>query len=270
MITVKEAEALIMQHTCLAETSVLAIENLSNEVLREPLMADRCHPPFDRVAMDGIAININAYEKGQTTFSIMGCQKAGTSKQSLEDMSGCFEVMTGAILPEGCNTVIRYEDVNIEHGIARVNEGLVLAPYHNVHMKGSDYGETKEIVPQNQSLLAPHWGVAATIGKAKVLVSRRPKIAVISTGDELVSVDVVPLEHQIRKSNCYSLLASLRSLGNDHVELVKLNDDEDELYSSTLPWDSMMSSFMLRTPWLGRSHRPALRAGFRRPSRGRS
>lgn len=230
MITVNEAHTLILQNTSLAETTLLEIDRLSNEVLREPFIADRCHPPFDRVAMDGIAINYDAYEKGQIAFSVKGYQQAGAMKQSLTDTSGCFEVMTGAILPEGCNAVIRYEDVNIENGTAHLKDGLTVDIQQNIHLKGSDYSEGEGLASENQVLLAPHWSVAATIGKSQVLISNRPQIAVISTGDELIRVDDLPLEHQIRESNCYALLASLKALGHSNVELLKLGDDKEELY----------------------------------------
>lgn len=229
MITVSQAETLISKYVQLAPVVSLSIEHAATEVLREDLSADRPLPPFDRVAMDGIAIAWQSWSKGQTAFKIEGIQKAGDAPQKLVDQSACLEVMTGAVLPIGCDTVIRYEDLEITQVEAILEPGLKLEKGQNVHHQGSDYPEGQKLLVAGELMLPVHWAVAASIGKAEVQVSQRPKIAVISTGDELVEVDQRPLEHQIRMSNSHLIQSALKQQGFSEVQRFHLVDDKQIL-----------------------------------------
>ena len=90
-------------------------------VLKEDIFADRDFPPFNRVAMDGIAINHRYFEYGVRDFKIEGIQPAGSPEKKMENAAYCYEVMTGAVLPENTDTVIRYEDVQINSLMAKVH-----------------------------------------------------------------------------------------------------------------------------------------------------
>lgn len=226
MITVQKAETLISNHLQKASECLLSIEEASTEVLREDLKADRPLPPFDRVAMDGIAICWQRWSKGQTEFRVDALQRAGDPPKKLLDTSACFEVMTGAILPEACDTVIRYEDIVLNEGQAKLLDKVKLEKGQNVHHQGTDYPQGHVLLAAGHLMLPPQWAVAASIGKASVKVSQRPKVAVISTGDELVPVDQVPLAHQIRTSNAHLIQAALKQQGFQDVQRFHLLDDK--------------------------------------------
>lgn len=226
MITVHKAETLISKHIQTAPELLLSIEAASTEVLREDLKADRPLPPFNRVAMDGIAIRWKSWSKGQIEFKVEALQRAGDPQKKLIDTRACLEVMTGAILPEGCDTVIRYEDLTLEKGQALLVDELKLEKGQNVHHKGTDYPEGHVLLEAGDLMLPPQWAVAASIGKAFVKVAQRPKIAVISTGDELVEVNQTPLEHQIRTSNAHLIQAALKHQGFQDVQRFHLLDDK--------------------------------------------
>ena len=94
-------------------------------ILKEEIVADRDFPPFNRVSMDGISIDYQQFKNGRRVFKIEGIQAAGSKQIRLKNTKNCIEVMTGAILPNHTNTVIRYEDVTLEDGIATVNIDLI-------------------------------------------------------------------------------------------------------------------------------------------------
>src|SRR6267378_3566516 len=111
MLTPTAAETLIQQHlTCLPIES-LALLQCTGAVLRENIYAERDQPPFDRVAMDGIAIDSGAWRSGRRSFQVQGSQAAGEPQLQLTRADGCLEVMTGAVLPQGCDCVIPLEQI---------------------------------------------------------------------------------------------------------------------------------------------------------------
>jgi molybdopterin molybdotransferase len=138
--------------------------------------------------------------------------------------------MTGGILPEGCDTVIRYEDLEIKDQMAQVNLEA-LKPGKNVHPRAADRRAGEPRVPAGKIISGAELGVAATIGKTQLLVSRLPKSIIISTGDELVPIEAQPLEHQIRRSNVYSIFAALQKFGIE-ADLLHLQDDLDAVTRS--------------------------------------
>lgn len=179
-------------------------------------MADRPFPPFNRVTMDGIAINFEeSYAKGQTIFGVEDMQAAGMPGKQLSNMANCLEVMTGAVLPELTDTVIPYEHLEAaEHeGFRRFTITQPVTRQQNVHWQGMDVPAGQTMISAGTRIGAAEIGVLATVGKHQVMVGRLPKVAIISTGDELVPVTNTPAPHQIRMSNVWSLAASLRELG---------------------------------------------------------
>ncbi len=182
----------------------------SNErILAEDIFADRDFPPFDRVTKDGIAVHSEALEKGIKSFKIEATFAAGNALGKLNNSENCVEIMTGAMLPANTDSVIMYEDLDIKNGIATLQNKV--KPKINIHRKGSDTKKGVLILKENQQISGKEIGVLASVGKAEVLVKKLPKIAIISTGDELVEVSEKPLPHQIRKSNTLSLFAVLEN-----------------------------------------------------------
>lgn len=222
ILSVSEATQLILNQRIDYGVEVVSIVASLGRTLAETLIADRDFPPFDRVTMDGIAIRFEQYEAGQKRFQVEGMQAAGKPQQTLQNNNNCLEVMTGASLPVGTDTVVRYEDISIENGFATINEGVT--EKQNVHRKGEDQIAGKIIINEGVVLRSPEIAVAATIGKDKLRVKQLPTVAMITSGDELVNVSEVPLPHQIRHSNKYSI-ATLLALYNVPVTHFHIADD---------------------------------------------
>lgn len=207
MISHPEAlEKVLATATHFGSEKIPLLESL-NRILAEDIFADRDFPPFDRVTKDGIAVNSQALENNKTSFKIEAVYAAGSPQGILNSLEKCVEIMTGAMLPKNCDSVIMYEDIEIKNGIATLQTEV--KPRINIHRKGSDRQSGEKVLSKNQRISAKEIGVLATVGTSKVLVKKLPKIAIISTGDELVNVEETPLPHQIRTSNTLSLFAAL-------------------------------------------------------------
>ena len=230
MITVQEATRIVLQHILNFEEERVPLYQSNGRILRENLVADRDFPPFDRVSMDGIAICFEAFAAGQRAFPIEGMQAAGAPQQVLTQKNNCLEVMTGAILPQGADTVIRYEDIEIRDGQAVVFIEEI-SHRQNIHGRGTDRLRGDLIVPAGRRISPAETGVAATVGKDELKAVRLPRVAVISTGDELVEVHETPLPHQIRKSNVHTMAAVLANWGIE-AQLMHLQDDREEIEST--------------------------------------
>lgn len=230
MITVAEAKELILQHPGDFGTECIPLAQALGRILKEDIYADRDFPPFNRVAMDGIAINYRFFQYGVRDFKIEGIQAAGAAQQTLENAANCYEVMTGACLPANTDTVIRYEDLDIQTLMASVNL-TEIKEGQNVHTQGSDTEKDSLLIAKETRITAAEIGVLATVGKAVVTVAKLPKVLIVSTGDELVNISEQPLPHQIRKSNVHSLAALLEA-HRIPVTLIHLNDEKAQITAS--------------------------------------
>ncbi|MGI4736707.1 MAG: molybdopterin molybdotransferase MoeA [Janthinobacterium lividum] len=195
----------------------------TSRVLRQEVLADRDFPPYNRVTMDGIALRFAALQAGQTTFPIERTQLAGALPQPLDNPLAAIEIMTGAALPPGTDTVVRYEDLFISEGQATVRM-LPPAQGHNVHARATDQVAGTRLLAPGLVLSAAEIAVAATVGASQLAVARRPRLAVVSTGDEIVPITQTPLPHQIRRSNAPMLQAAL-ALDGAVSEAFHFDDD---------------------------------------------
>ncbi|WP_158840496.1 molybdopterin molybdotransferase MoeA [Polaribacter sp. L3A8] len=198
-------------------------------ILKENILADRDFPPFNRVSMDGITIDYTSFKNGQRAFKIEGIQAAGNEQISLNNSENCIEVMTGAVLPNNANTVIRYEDVTITNGVATITVDAI-NDGQNIHNKGKDGKVGDLLIEENTKISAAEIGVLATVGKSFVKVAKQPKVMIVSTGDELVGVDEIPQAHQIRRSNVFTLVSLLERLSIPS-ETAHITDDKPVLKS---------------------------------------
>lgn len=225
MISVQEASQIIARYMPNWGESTTGLSDQYFPQTLEPSVADRDYPPYERVMMDGIAISFSAYQKGRREFEIEGIAPAGVAAQKLKTPEGCLEVMTGAPLPMGADLVIQYEHLKIDNGKALVVTDIPRTIFESVHRAGSDCKKGSIVLEQGHELNGPHWGIAASMGQTMIKTKRMPKIMIISTGDELVEVNSLPADHQIRRSNVYALKASLNLNGYHQVTLSHLNDD---------------------------------------------
>ncbi len=227
MITVEEALATVLEHTIQSTSVSCSLTAATGKVLQEDIYADRDFPPFDRVMMDGIGIEYASWEAGRRSFTICGVQLAGSPRRTLEDTETCLEVMTGAMLPERVDTIIPYEEVDIKEGIATISNDKIQRGKH-IHPQGHDRKKAAKLLSRGTLIGPAEAALLATVGKKELLVSSMPKVALISTGDELVEVDEVPLPYQIRMSNSYALQSSLTGMGIE-AQRFHLLDNKDIL-----------------------------------------
>ena len=227
MISVEQALETVLNSTQDFGVEKVPFIKSVGRILKEEIVADRDFPPFNRVSMDGIAIDYNAFKNGQRSFKIEGIQAAGSSQISLKNNKNCIEVMTGAVLPINTNVVIRYEDLEIENGVAKINIDEV-KDNQNIHSKGKDRKAGDVLIYKNKIISAAEIGVFATVGKSLVKVAKQPRVMIISTGDELVAVSETPEAHQIRRSNVFTLVSLLERL-NISSETDHITDDKPVL-----------------------------------------
>lgn len=225
MISPAEADHLIGEHlTCLPIES-LPLAQCSASVLRENVYGERDQPPFDRVAMDGIAV-ASASAAGDG-WRIQATQAAGDPPLQLQDPAHCIEIMTGAVLPTGCDAVVPVEQLKTSAGRCslRAESGRIRA-WQNVHRRGSDSHQGALLLSAGKRLSGPEIAVAAGAGMARIRVSAQPMIIVTSTGNELIEPGEPIEPHQVRRSNVYGIVASLRRQGFGRVADDHVPDDE--------------------------------------------
>ena len=227
MITVTEAYQLVLANKMRLKSTEFPLTEALGRVLDENIQADRPFPPFNRVTMDGIAIHFNTFSTGTRDFPIEKVQAAGDEPYRLLNEGYCVEVMTGAILPEQTDVVIRIEDITISEGMAKVNIHQV-ERFQNIHLCGSDK-PTGTVLLKKGVLLGPvELSVAASVGKSTLKVLQYPKTVIVSTGDELVPVSEIPASHQIRISNSYAIFSFLKKWGIP-AEMIHLPDNEEHV-----------------------------------------
>jgi molybdopterin molybdotransferase len=230
VLTPAEADGLIGQNlTCLPIES-LPLVQCAGAVLRENIYAERDQPPFDRVAMDGIALDSSAAPRpGPPGLRIQGTQAAGDTPLTLAGVDRCIEVMTGAMLPAGCDVVVPVEQIEVRDGYALLSAQAHADLWSNIHRRASDGRQGDLLVASGTRLTAPEVAIAAAAGMARIRVSAQPTIVVISTGNELVEPGEPVLPHQIRRSNVYGVVTALRKRGFMRVADDHVRDDPLEI-----------------------------------------
>jgi molybdopterin molybdotransferase len=225
LISPAEAEAQIRAHAVPLPATSLPLNELVGATLRERVVAAFDQPPFDRVTMDGIAFAFAAYEHGRRAFRIAGTQAAGVPPLSLQNSEHCIEVMTGAIVPAGCDCVVPVEKISIADGVAQLAPDAAPESRSNIHARGTDSRRDDELLQPGTRLGPAEVAVLAANGHTHASVTRAPRIAVISTGDELVEPGKPLAEWQIHRSNAYAVMAALQRRGFAQPTLDHLPDD---------------------------------------------
>jgi molybdopterin molybdotransferase len=228
MLTPAQAETLIEQHLVCLPIESLPLTQAAGAVLRENIYAERDQPPFDRVAMDGIALSTSGALANAGRLRVAGLQAAGDPPRTLTDPESCIEIMTGAMLPRGCDAVVPVEQVTRTGEYAEIGRKPP-QPWQNVHRRGSDCRQGTLLLAAGTRLSPPEVAIVAGAGMARVRVSAQPMIVVISTGNELVEPGELIEPHQVRRSNAFGITASLRQHGFARVADDHLRDDEAEL-----------------------------------------
>lgn len=207
--------------------SVPLIECISR-VLREDVFADSDSPPFDKAIRDGFAVRSDDVMQIPATLSVIGESRAGLASNVHVQKGQCCEIMTGAPLPSGANAVVMVENTErLSQSSVRIcksvreNEGLLRL--------GAESRKGERVLAAGRRIGLADVGLLASSGKSSVLVSRKPRVAIIATGDELVDVQQLPGPSQIRNSNSYTIHAQVLDAGAAPHELGIARDNVEDL-----------------------------------------
>jgi len=232
VLTTAEASKAILAAMPASDSETLALASALGRVLRQRVRAERDQPPFDRVTMDGIAIKHSAFANGLRRFHIQDRQHAGDPRVTLADDDNCIEIMTGAVLPEGCDCVIPVERTEIVDDSAEIESGYEAGHRQFIHPRASDHVQGQQLLDEGHLIAPADIAVIASCGQNNIAVSQQPSICVISTGDELVAAGEPIADHQIRMSNGPAVVALLQSHGYEGSRHDHLPDDKQQLRSS--------------------------------------
>jgi molybdenum cofactor synthesis domain-containing protein len=201
--------------------------------LREPAVASHPVPPFANSAMDGYAVQAADVQNVPVSLTVIEDVPAGSVAIRPVASGTAIKIMTGAPLPEGADAVVRVEDTRQEGSTVTISMGV--AQGTAVRAAGGDVEAGTVVVERGVRLGPAHIGVLANIGQASVVVGKRPRVAVASTGDELVPVDGPALgPGQIRDSNRPMLISMLTELGADVIDLGRIPDERKTLTTTLM------------------------------------
>jgi molybdopterin molybdotransferase len=222
LIDADAAAALVLEHTPVLGMERVALEHCTGRVLAEDLVARAPLPAFPSSAVDGYAVR--AADGGQP-LRVVGESAAGRPFERSLEPGMAIRILTGGALPQGADCVVMMEDVALTGDVVNVPGGL--KPGQNFHAPGADLKAGEPVLAAGVQLGAAEIGLAAAIGLAELPVGRRPRVALMSTGDELVEVGKEPGRGQIPDSNRWALLAALREAGAE-VRLLGIGPDEPD------------------------------------------
>ena len=208
LVDAAEAAALVLERTPVLPAEDVALAGCPGRVLVDDLVAPAQLPPFPASAVDGYAIRS---QDGGGRLRVAGESAAGRPFDGELTPGTAARILTGGVLPGGADTVVMVEDV--EQGDEWVVVPSGFPPGRNFHRPGDDLREGEVVVRRGEPLGAAELGLAAALGFPRLSVHRRPRVALMSTGDELVEVGETPGPGQIVDSNRWALLAALGEAG---------------------------------------------------------
>lgn len=232
MISFSEAQQLIIKAAVPAATEPVSLQAALNRVLAVDLVADRDYPPFNRAAMDGYALRIAEIKAGITVFTVTETIFAGAVPLADAPAGAAYRIMTGAAVPPGMDVVVRVEDTSELEGRVEI-KSIPSKPFQNIAKKGEDTSAGQTVIKAPLLCKAAAIGTMAALGIHEPVVYRQPRIALITTGNEVVSVDELPSTVQIRNSNM-QLLKALLSEMNMQVSAEMHVPDDPELMEAAV------------------------------------
>ncbi len=237
MISVDEALEYVLKHFEPLEPEQVEILDALDRVLAEDVYSDMDIPPFDNSAMDGYAVRaadtVGASREAPVTLRVIADLAAGYTTDLVVEPGTVIRIMTGAPLPADADAVVRFEDTSEglagERGDDRIEVFSQVVVGENVRSAGEDIRKGELVLAEGTVLRPQEIGVLASLGRARVWVIRRPRVAILATGDELVAIDEPLTAGKIRNSNEYSNAALVQRYGGVPIRLGIARDDVEEL-----------------------------------------
>jgi molybdopterin molybdotransferase len=235
VLSFEAARHLVEQHAIgvhPAEAEAQTVDLLAGlgRVLAEGVAADRDFPPFARAARDGYAVRAADLLELPARLEVVGEVKAGDWPEPGACSVGrgqAVAIMTGAPLPAGADAVVMVEHTALSGRTVEVRRGIRAG--ENFVPRGSEARAGQLLLDRGRRLDHAGIAIAASVGKSQVQVFRRPRVAVLATGDELIEIDAIPGPAQIRNSNSYSLAAQVQNVGGEAVRLAIAPDEPRRL-----------------------------------------
>lgn len=238
LLSYQDARALVAERAGQLALHQPAIEQLdlgacAGRILAAPVAADRDQPPFPRSTRDGYACRA-AEAVTHAFLPVAGAIRAGQAPAGPLPTGAVWEIMTGAPVPGGADAVAMLEHMEASADRVRLSHARSIEPGENIVPRGGEALEGDELIHAGARLTAPQIAVAAACGYASLPVFIRPKVAILTTGDELVPVDASPGAGQIRNSNAPMLAALVSAAGGKPIILPRAADDADALDAALL------------------------------------
>jgi molybdopterin molybdotransferase len=226
-LTVDEALQRVLARIAPLGPVEVALADAAGSVMAETAVADHDVPPFRNSAMDGYAVRGADVQAAGARLAVIGSIAAGAMPERHLGPGQAMRIMTGAPMPDGADTVVRVEDT--DNGAEQVTITRATPTGLSVRQAGEDLRRGDTVVASGTLLRAGDIGVLASIGRASLSVVRRPKVAILSTGDELVDIAEAPGPGRIRDTNRHSLTAAVRAANCEPFALGIVADEASEL-----------------------------------------
>jgi molybdopterin molybdotransferase len=229
VLSFEDARRIVESHAAsivARETEVVDLLDAAGRILAETIVADRDFPPFPRSTRDGYAVRTADLANLPSILNVIGEIKAGQNPEQSQAEVGpgqAVAIMTGAPVPAGCDAVVMLEYTWRQDERIEITRGI--AASENVVPRGAEARRGSVLLDRGLRLNDAAIGLAASAGKARIEVFQRPRIAILSTGDELVGLEDSPGPAEIRNSNSYSLAVQVRRAGGEPV-LLPIAPDE--------------------------------------------
>lgn len=235
VLSFEDARRVVEQQAALIQVSSNESVDLvvaAGRVLADPILADRSLPPFPRSTRDGYALRSADLIRVPAILNLIGEIKAGEKLENIPRQIGtgqAVSIMTGAPVPNGADVVVMVEHTSQRGGRVEITKSV--ASGENIVPAGAEAKEGSMLVDRGRRLDAAAVALAASAGKSRLQVFKRPQVAVLTTGDEIVGVDETPGPTQIHNSNSYSLAVQIRNTGGEPVLLPIAPDEPNKLRS---------------------------------------
>ena len=216
----------------LSEQETIPLHAALHRTLAQDVPSPMNVPPHDNSAMDGYALRFADLADGATKLRMIGSSFAGHPYAGRVAAGECVRIMTGALIPDGCDSVVMQEHVKADGDLIEI--GGSHGPGQNIRRAGEDIREGATVLARGQLIRPVEMGLLASLGFGEIPVYRKLRVALFSTGDELQQPGIPLASGQIYDSNRYTLMGMLRELEADILDMGNIRDDRDSLKRSLL------------------------------------
>ncbi|MBI3786793.1 MAG: molybdopterin molybdotransferase MoeA [Ignavibacteriales bacterium] len=231
MISFDEAKRVVLEYVPNLPAESIALFEAHQRVLAKDIVANEDIPPFNNASMDGYALysddTVGATATQNVSLTMAGEVAAGEVYPDVLRKQNAIRVMTGAPIPQGADAVLEQELVATQNGYVKIT--MHVAEGRNIRRKGEDMRKSDIALRKGTVLTSASVGVLASLGITSVHVSRKPGVALLTTGNEIVDVEEKITSGKIRNSNAYTLQGLIKECGCEAIQLGHANDSEEEL-----------------------------------------